>query len=184
MDHVKHVRHSLQSDARAITVLLAADQETQALAIMYGAMDRAAWLLCTGDDVTGSDFKAWVNQFLIAGQTTNFNSEDLWAARCALLHTGAAESANYRKNKARLIYYKVKQDQPDDQLLQDIAPWLAMIGVDKNRVVLVDHLWLAHELLSAFQRFEDFLQANPIIAERASAKADMQLTFQVYTPPD
>ena len=165
-------------DIRALTLLLQAQLESQALSVLYMAIDRAAWVISDKEEIDKHDFIAWANKFLIADNPVDFTGLDLWAARCGLLHTGAAESRDYRKNGANLIYYKVKAEMSDERVIRLIGGWLAEIGVTPERVRFVDYFWLAQELLNAMRRFEAWLRSEPEICKRAAAKGDRQITFQ------
>lgn len=178
MTNLGRVMRAPMEDIRALTLLLHAQLESQALSVLYMAIDRAAWVISTKEEIDKHDFIAWANKFLIADNTVDFSGLDLWAARCGLLHTGAAESRDYRKNGANLIYYKVKAEMSDERVLKLIDGWLAEIGVTPDRVRFVDYFWLAQELLKAMQRFEEWLRTEPEICERAATKGDRQISFQ------
>jgi hypothetical protein len=168
-----------KEDLRAITLLLQANLETHAIATIYASIDRMAWIASESEEATSTDFKRWADDFLIVGEEFRFTSTDLWAARCGLLHTGAAESRDYRRNSANLIYYKVKEERPDDIVLNMIEPMLQQLGVSRERVRFVDYFWLADRLVDAMSRFDRFLRGQPEICARAAIKADRQISFQV-----
>ncbi len=147
MSLVHRILRMPKEDLRAIALLLHANLETHAIATIYAAIDRMAWLILESDESNSADFKAWVDRFLIANQKFIFTSSDLWAARCGLHHTGAAESRDYRKNNANLIYYKVKEERPDSEVLELIKSMLDEAGIGKDRVRFVDYFWLADMLV-------------------------------------
>ncbi len=165
-------------DIKALTLLLHAQLETHALSVLYMAIDRAAWVISDKEETDRHDFVAWANKFLIVGDEFDFSALDLWAARCGLLHTGAAESRDYRKNGANLIYYKVKAEMPDEATLKLIAPMLDELGVPPDRVRFVDYFWLACKLVDAMARFDVWLKTETEICKRAALKADRQISFQ------
>lgn len=167
-----------KEDLRAIVILLKAGLESHALATIYASIDRMAWLISASEESTSTEFKKWADQFLIVGESFNFNSSDLWAARCGLLHTGAAESRDYRKNNANLIYYKVKEERSDDAVLELIKPMLDELDISKERVRFVGYFWLTDRLIEAMSRFERYLIAQPTLCASALKKADRQISFQ------
>ena len=177
MTELDRVMRGPMEDTRAIALLLHAKLESQALSILYMAIDRAAWVISEKEEIDRNDFIAWAQKFLIADNEVDFSGLDLWAARCGLLHTGAAESRDYRKNGANLIYYKVKAEMAEEKVLTLIGEWLAELGVTPERVRFVDYFWLAHELIEALQRFEAWLGNEPEICARAAVKADRQISF-------
>ncbi|MCB2255984.1 hypothetical protein KTQ74_29120 [Pseudomonas chlororaphis] len=178
MKNLGRIMRAPMEDLRALTLLLQARLESQALSVLYMAIDRAAWVVSSKEEIDKHDFIAWADKFLLANNNVDFTGLDLWAARCGLLHTGAAESRDYRKNGANLIYYKVKAEMTDEEVLKLIDGWLAELGVTPERVRFVDYFWLAQELLQAMQRFEAWLKNEPEVRERAAAKADRQISFQ------
>lgn len=178
MSLARRVMRASMEDIRALTLLLQAQLESQALSVFYMAIDRAAWLITEEEESSRRDFISWTDQFLIAGDDLNFSSLDLWAARCGLLHTGAAESRDYRKNGANLIYYKVKAERSDQETLDLIAPMLDELCVTPDRVRFVDFFWLANRLIEALARFEDWLNTETEVCERAAIKANRQISFQ------
>jgi len=169
-------------DIKALRFLLQAQLELQALSVFYMAIDRAAWLFTEKEDSNRHDFISWTDKFLIADEELNFSALDLWAARCGLLHTGAAESRDYRKNGANLIYYKAEAERSDQETLDLIAPMLDELCVTPDRVRFVDHFWLADRLDEALARFEDWLKTETEVCERAAIKADRQISFQALPP--
>lgn len=178
MNTVDRVMRAPMEDVRALTLLLHAKLESQALSVLYMAIDRAAWVASSKEEIDKNDFIAWTDKFLIANNNVSFTGLDLWAARCGLLHTGAAESRDYRKNGANLIYYKVKAEMADENVLNLIGDWLGELGVTPERVRFVDYFWLATELIEAFKRFQAWLDSEPALCEKAAAKADRQISFQ------
>ncbi|EPR6545164.1 hypothetical protein ACU74D_000270 [Yersinia enterocolitica] len=89
----------------ALGLLLNNKHHESFLVLFYSWVDRMAWLSIEGEESTGSDFKNWVNKYLLEGTTLPCTADDLWAARCGILHTGAAEARDTRKGKARSIHY-------------------------------------------------------------------------------
>lgn len=170
----RKVFNSFMSHLSAITTLMKAGNDTHAIALIYSAIDHMSWLNAAGEP-GGSGFKAWVNSFLLNGKAFAFNAEDLWAARCAILHTGAAESDLYRAGKAKLVYYVVGESHADESLLN---PVLAAYGIPRSQVVLVDYHWLSTEFIKALERFQAHLLADATAHSRAAQKAAMQLVFQ------
>jgi hypothetical protein len=179
MDIASRVMAMPKEDLKAISLLLRANLESHAIATIYASIDRMAWLTSELEESDSADFKRWADEFLIVGEEFDFTSEDLWAARCGLLHTGAAESRDYRRNNANLIYYKVKEERSDAIVLDLISPMLEQIGVSKDRVRFVDYFWLANRLIEAMSRFDDYLRSRADICARAAIKADRQISFQV-----
>jgi hypothetical protein len=97
--------------------------------LLYTSIDILAALIRPLDqpDTTGEIFKTWVRDFMLKNSSLPCNEEDLWAARCGLLHTFTIQSRNSRQGKAREIHYisdpgfcKYCQDTLDPKKLQKV----------------------------------------------------------------
>ena len=78
-----------------------------ALILLYSNIDALAWLGCPKEqtDVTRADFIGWVSTYMLPIEGTDCTAEDLYAARCGLLHTHTADSRLNRNKRARRVYY-------------------------------------------------------------------------------
>ena len=76
-----------------------------ALMLTYAGIDQMAWLSVPDTISDGKDFKAWVEKYINPNNTLGCSADDLWAARCGLVHTAAAESRDSTNLKAKKIYY-------------------------------------------------------------------------------
>ncbi len=83
---------------------------TGAIVLTYCAMDAMAFLsMHEGkQNVDKSDFKEWVKKYMKTdpGQPYQYNEEDLYGARCGIVHTYSAGSDLSRKGKCKKIVYK------------------------------------------------------------------------------
>lgn len=98
------IEHTVKFNA-AITDLFKLKHQESALILIYALIDRMAWLSVENEVSNGDDFRAWVNKFLLVQDNFLCTADDLWAARCALLHTGSVEANDTRKGRARKILY-------------------------------------------------------------------------------
>jgi hypothetical protein len=89
----------------AITTLHRADRVTQALILLYSAIDTLGWLGTPEPRATGESFRNWVDLYLLPDSDLECNAEDLYSARCGLLHTHTAESTGTASGNARQIWY-------------------------------------------------------------------------------
>ncbi len=78
-----------------------------ALVLLYTAIDILGSLLRpeSETDTKGEYFKKWVDDYMIRHSKVAFTSEELWGARCGLLHTHTAASKLSRQGKARQLHY-------------------------------------------------------------------------------
>mgnify|MGYP003619368973 CR=1 FL=1 len=76
------------------------------LMIVYSAIDQMAWLSIAGEKSNSTDFKMWVDRYMLGKNPIGCNSDELWEARNGLLHMGTAESAAHLAGKVKnRIYY-------------------------------------------------------------------------------
>lgn len=91
----------------ALTLLFEAGLLTQLMVVMYSAIDAAGLLNAPleQEDADGKSFKAWVDEYILKNSKTGLTADDLWGARCAVLHTAGSESSHSRKGKAREVAF-------------------------------------------------------------------------------
>ncbi|MHB0913878.1 MAG: hypothetical protein ACYC2Y_10620 [Armatimonadota bacterium] len=106
-----------------------------ALVLVYSAIDNLAFLTMDErqNDVTSGDFKRITHQYKI-GASVGVTPDELWAARCSVLHCFTAESTITRKNpKVQKLVYWYGNVQP---IGADIDGWIGA-SLDKLIVKLV-----------------------------------------------
>lgn len=91
----------------AIDVLSKSQLRLPAMLMLYAGIDIMASLQRpeSSSEVKPSDFVKWADRYLLPGTHLACSAEDLYAARCGLLHTYVAESRRSREGKARQIWY-------------------------------------------------------------------------------
>lgn len=91
-----------------------------ALILTYSGIDAMAWLDRPADheDVTPDDFIAWVNTYLLPESGLNCSAEDLYGARCGMLHSHTAESRRHRQLLIRKLFYHRMVDEKPLALVQ------------------------------------------------------------------
>jgi len=78
-----------------------------ALKLIYSGIDNLAWLSRVHDrpNVEPKDFMDFVNKYLLPGSGLRCSSEELYSARCGLLHSNTAESGISRSGRTRNLSY-------------------------------------------------------------------------------
>jgi len=78
-----------------------------AFILLYSAIDILASLTrpISQDDTSGPVFKSWVKKYMIANGSFTWNEEDIWGARCGLLHTYTVQSRSSRGGISRELHY-------------------------------------------------------------------------------
>ena len=77
------------------------------LMIIYSGIDIMASLGIPEEqeEVTKHDYISWVNDFMLNKSELSCDAEDLYSARCGILHTGRPESKMTKDKKAKLYCY-------------------------------------------------------------------------------
>jgi hypothetical protein len=134
-----------------------------ALILIYAGIDALAWLDRRSDspDVSKSDFIGWCDRCLLLPADAELSAEDLYAARCGLVHTYTGESKLHRQEKVTKLFYSRKTPTGEVNLEQ----------LNGNEHVWP--LWVDIDLL--VKRFRD-----GVARYREAVAADPQLTAKVY----
>ena len=145
---------------------------TAAIAMAYICIDTIAGLARPAENerVTRSDFKQWVDRYLKCHpeQPYKYKGEDVYAARCAFLHSYGSEASLHKKD-SKVVKY-VYHDGGKHNYDKAIDPSLAIIGIKSfiNDVVGAVNLFMeeCHHDLLLKQRVEPrlahILQVKPI----------------------
>lgn len=160
----------------AADLLLAKDLPLPALILVYAMIDTLGWVNRpeAKDSSDRHDFMAWVNAFLLPAPGINATAEDLYAARCAVVHAHSFESTMSKAGKARQILYS--HGKADHRILEQVAANHAATDV----AVKIETLIAA--LNSAFEKFKTALSANPAHAQLVNERATKKFFAFVPTP--
>jgi hypothetical protein len=92
-------------------------QHMPALALVYSLIDSLAWAAADRrDESVRKRFEAWVTEWLIphlSVEVPEISPTDLYAARCAVLHTLTSESDLSRTGKAKRVMYAWGTAEPE-----------------------------------------------------------------------
>jgi uncharacterized protein YqiB (DUF1249 family) len=94
--------------------LIKAGNYTQALIILYSAIDTMAWTNIPEGNVFKPIFCAWVDEYMNSDETIGCKSIDLYSARCGLVHSYSSESSLSQEGEAREIWYVSSPASKDD----------------------------------------------------------------------
>jgi hypothetical protein len=89
----------------AIKQLVDANRYLQALVVLYSAIDTLAWVRLESGDVTRSSFCQWVDKYVVPEKLIGCTAQDLYAARCGIVHSSTTESKLSRDGQARELWY-------------------------------------------------------------------------------
>jgi hypothetical protein len=165
----------------SIKMLLDARHTLPALILLYSATDFFASLLRaeTQPDTNRDHFKKWTEDYIIRPSLPAITSEDVWGARCGLLHAHSPSSRGSRQGKAReLAYYLAHAPTPDMQRTLDSRLKLEQA---KGKVTLdVDALYAAFE--NGVRRFLADIQRDPALERRAAHHSSRLFGVLSYEP--
>lgn len=150
LEHTKNTNLS-------ISVLIKTNFDVSALMLIYAWIDRMAWLSVEKEKSSGDDFKKWVKLYLLKDSLLLCTAEELWGARCGLLHTGTSEADVTRTGKARKIGY-IRRDQ------------IKKYTGNKKDEVFIRLLDLHVDFIGAISKFSEHLNLNPEQLQIANKK--------------
>jgi hypothetical protein len=97
-------------------------------------------------------FKDWVTKYMLGTRTLDWNANDVYGARCGILHTYSIESDQSRTNKAKPLVFISNTDER--------FFFVGQKSVNPRRAIRVE----LHEFLRAFsdatRRFEMAIQSD------------------------
>lgn len=136
------------------------------LVLLFAAIDQLAWVAGEKEMVGREGFKAWVQQYMVDRNPellSGATAADLWGARCGVLHTGAAESNDFRSGKARRIFYTSNMGQ---------------INSNEPDILVLSLEWLGKAFAAGITWFLSDLEADPEKDLRARSKLERMLIDQ------
>ncbi len=141
------------------------------LILIYSGIDIMAWLNRdnTNQGNQRSYFKNWVNNYLLPDSGLNCNADDLYAARCAILHTYTSESDLSKDGKARKIFYACGPTD-GDKLQQYIN-----ISSESGKTIVLHVDTLNNAFKNAFKYFNRALNKNQSLSKLVSKRSDKYL---------
>jgi hypothetical protein len=155
----------------AIRLTLKAKKHIPTLILIYSAIDILAWLNrpLKQKDVERRDFISWVDQYLLRESKLLCSSMDLYAARCAIVHSYQAESKLSREGKAKQIWYAWGQADVD-RLRERIQK------AKLNQIAVAVHVEdLVEALEHGIYKFITWIDSNHNEAKKVYSRVKTQL---------
>ena len=136
------------------------------LVLIYSAIDSASWLASeTPKEEVGSRFKKWVNTWMLHSGKLKCSAEELYAARCGVLHTLTPNSTLSEKKGVRIIAYswgKAKQDKLEESI--------SALSMSHNTVsVHLEDLFCCFR--EGFADYLDYVFSNDEVKEKFLSKS-------------
>jgi hypothetical protein len=154
-------QRSIQELTKTIEDCLKNKEKISCLILFYSTIDIMAWLSRDPHDAdsTREDFIRWVEEFLLPGSGLDCKGEDLYAARCAVIHSytqvwGISQNNKVGANKIHYIWSKVSNSTAKKNKSKP---------TDETISIPVESLVKA--LQTAIQRFNNSLTDNRAMFE-------------------
>lgn len=167
----------VKQTTRAIELCLNEDLWEPALVLMLGFIDACAWLVRPPEhaDVKADVFTAWADKYLLPHSKLECTAEELYGARCGMVHSLTGESRLHRQEKIRKIFWSRAQGENVYTLLQlRMNEKFLPVGVG------IDHLFRA--LGKALTRFGDDLERNVELGRLAGDRIHQSYFTKVQRP--
>jgi hypothetical protein len=101
----ENIREKLLEVIKAVKLCIEERMITPSLILLYAGIEAVAWLDC-GDSLRSKiRFTHWVKNYVLPLEDSDVTADELYGARCGLIHTLSAESEMSRKKKARQVVY-------------------------------------------------------------------------------
>lgn len=146
-----------------------------AVTLMFSSLDALAALTrpLGQPSTNGAVFKAWITRFIKPDSSLGCSAEDLWGARCGVLHLYSPDSDLSAQNKVRRIYYQ----------------WNAGPAVDVVRTIPSDALVIAVEVLhrAVEDAIRDFIfasEADEEVKKKVRAHLPSMLCYEPFPALD
>jgi hypothetical protein len=164
------VHHQLK---RSIRLLVDAQCWSAAIVLVYAGIDTMAYLgLPKGQlNVSRSDFIAWAGRYIRFPSSEQLTGEDLYGARCAMLHQFGVTSSMSRKGECRVIGYT---DHSVPETLCNRA--------ESESLVLVSTKALVDAFLKGVDQYLVDLFSDPDRAQVAEARLQHVVVERRYPP--
>ena len=164
----KSYREFVTQLSDSIDFLMQKESCMPSLILIYSGIDTMAWLNRdkTHEDNDRTDFKNWVDNYLLPDSGLNCSAIDLYAARCAILHSYTAQSLLSRAGKARKIYY-VWGSTAGDELQKYID-----LSYESGKTIALSINMLNEAFKTGVKRFTRALNKNSSLSKLVSKRSD------------
>jgi hypothetical protein len=136
------------------------DPNFSGLVLLYAAMDIISSLSrpINQADTTRAVFKQWIDTYMLRDSGLNCSSEDIYAARCGILHTLSLSSLSSRIGNAKEIGYLNKENG-----VERMQQWCDSKG---HNVIVVWMNGYLRAFYTAITRFVDAIQTDSDLRSR------------------
>ncbi|WP_313499325.1 hypothetical protein [Stutzerimonas nitrititolerans] len=133
---------------------------TPALVMLYSAIDSVSWLACTTTKESGKAFKAWVTDWMLKDPRIQCTAEELYAARCGLVHTLTPTSSLTQRGIRKVAYsWGTASNRRLEELIDSVGANTELVPVHLSDLIQVFRTGMADYLEYVAedpQRFDTF----------------------------
>jgi hypothetical protein len=164
---IKIYKQNIKDLLEMIDYAIQSKKEMPSLILLYSGIDIMAWLGRNDESDVNVYFKEWVKQYLLPDSGLNCDENDLWGARCGIVHRFTAESNVTNSGVARQIFYVSGTGKAED-----LQKYLDRI-FKKDKAIAVHINDLNSSFKIAIQRFDKMLSKkhspmSKIVSERSN----------------
>jgi len=152
-----------------LTYLIKAEKYTQALIILYSAIDTMAWTSIPEGNVTKQIFCDWVEKYMNPNETLGCKSIDLYSARCGLVHSYSSESSLSQDGEAKEIWYVSSPASKED--LQTYANQL------KQNTLVLNITELIASFIRGTENYNEFIKHDSSIMKSVNKRLNKWFRF-------
>jgi len=136
---LEQVIHGPRGMIPGIDACLASQCLVSAVTLMFAAIDALAALTrpITQGETDSETFRTWTNRFIDPATRLHCTAQDLWGARCGILHSYSPEAARAAQFGARRVFYQWRQG-PAANAARALPANAIVLTVEDLYEVLVD----------------------------------------------
>jgi len=150
----------MDKQKRALEMLFRDGPGMAYLMVLYATIDTMGFITAENEaDPVNSRFRAFAKKYLVPYLQGDVNEDDLWGARCAILHTATPESNYSRQGRARQILYSCGVEK-------SLCERVISAHATPHRYVAVSLEKLRDSLLAAYVTLINEMETNPALRQR------------------
>ena len=162
------MRHNLDTLVAAIEDCRDQKRILPSLILLYSGIDIVGSLEQAPGEPAGAGFRRWATRYVLSNSRIDCSADDLWGARCAIVHTYTAESEVVRSGRAKQVFYTWGTAN-----VADLADMTKAIGRD-NVALHINDVVLAFK--RGVSKFLLELASDPARLSAASERAGLWFT--------
>ncbi|MBA4682522.1 hypothetical protein DP090_010385 [Pseudomonas sp. MDMC216] len=120
---------------------------TPALVLLYSSIDSVSWLATSSTKESGKAFKTWVTDWMLKTPTIKCTADELYAARCGLVHTLTPTSSQTQKGTRKIAYsWGTASNEQLEELIQRTGSNQKLVSVHLSELIQAFRIGMADYL--------------------------------------